>query len=134
MKTMISFTVFIILCVFPGYTHAQWITISGYVRHSVTDVAIENASIFEKHSEIGTISNRDGFFKLMLNQGRQNLSFSENGYKTFSESLVLKRDTTLIVHLKPEISPRNRHRSDTELEAGAQKKKNGGEDKRFHLF
>ena len=122
MKTTITFTVLILLCV-PGLTHAQWITISGYVKHAISDVAIENVSIFEKHSEIGTISNEEGFFKLMLHQGRQNLSFSENGYKTFSENLVLKSDTTLVIHLKPEISTKNRHKTDVELQAGAKKEK-----------
>lgn len=134
MRTTITFTILILMCVFPGYTHAQWITISGYVRHAITDAAIENVSVFEKHSEIGTISNKDGFFKLMLRQGHQNLSFSENGFKTFSESLILNSDTTLTIRLKPAIAAKNRHKADEELQAGVQKKKNGSEDKHFRLF
>jgi plasmid rolling circle replication initiator protein Rep len=119
------------MCVLPGYTHAQFITISGYITHALTGVAIENVSVFEKHTEIGTISNKDGSFKLMLHPGRLNLSFSENGYKTFSENLVLKSDTTLVIQLKPELSAKNRHRNIDNLQAGLDKRKTSDEDKRF---
>ena len=131
MKTSISFCVFILMCVLPGYTHAQFITISGYVTHSLTGAAIENVSVFEKHTEIGTISNKDGFFKLMLQPGHFNLSFSENGYKTFSENMVLKSDTTMVIHLKPVLSDKNRHRNIENLQAGVDKKKISSADKRF---
>ena len=124
MKTTITFTVLLFMCVLPGYTYAQLITISGYVKHAITDVAIENASVFEKRSEIGTISNKEGFFKLMLHPGRQNISFSENGFKTFSESILLKNDTTVTISLKPEKQGKNAHKDDTALQAGLHKKKN----------
>ncbi|HKI89450.1 MAG TPA: carboxypeptidase-like regulatory domain-containing protein [Draconibacterium sp.] len=131
MKTTISFSLFILICVLPDLTHAQLVTISGYVTHAFTGSAIENASVFEKHSEIGTISNKEGFFRLMLHPGHQNLSFSEDGYKTLSENIVLKCDTTIIVQLKPELSAKNRHRNDTELEAGARKNRNLRDTKHY---
>ncbi len=134
MRNRITFAVFILISLFPGYTMAQLVTISGYVRHAITDAGIENASVFEKRSEIGTISNKDGFFKLMLHQGKQNISFSEPGYKSFSESIILKSDTTLIIRLKPEVQTKSRHKNDSELQAGITSKKSANDDKRFHLF
>jgi len=129
MKTTIHFFTLILICILPEYSHAQLVSISGYVTHALTGAAVENASVFEKHSEIGTISNKEGFFKLMLHPGRQNLSFSEDGYKTFSENIVLKSDTTVVVHLKPETSSKSRHKNDAELQAGVGKKKNNNGDK-----
>jgi hypothetical protein len=131
MKTSITFSVFILICILPCYTQAQLVTISGYVTHAKTGSAIENVSVFEKHSEIGTISNKDGYFKLMLHPGHLNLSFSENGYKTLSENMVLKSDTSLVIHLKPEIADKNRQRNDADLQAGVNKKKISRGDKRF---
>ena len=124
MKTMITTSVLLLMCIIPGYAHAQWVTISGYVTHAITGSAIENASVFEKHSEIGTISNKDGFFKLMLHPGHQNISFAEDGFKTISESIVLKSDTSVVITLKPVRTDRNRHKNDATLQAGIQKNNN----------
>lgn len=131
MKTTISFLLFIVICVLPGITNAQLVTISGSITNAFTGMAIENVSVFEKCTDIGTISNKDGFFKLMLHPGRLNLTFSENGFKTISENLVLKSDTTLVIHLKPEISAKNRHHIEQLLQAGIDKKKNLKEEKHF---
>jgi len=124
MKTMITTSVLILMCIIPGYTYAQWVTISGYVTHAITGSGIENASVFEKHSEIGTISNKDGFFRLMLHPGHQNISFSEEGFKTISENIVLKSDTSVVITLKPVKADRNRHKNDASLQAGIQENKN----------
>lgn len=131
MKNSITFSVFVLMCVLPVFSHAQIVTISGYVTHALTGAGIENVSVFEKHTEIGTISGEDGFFKLMLSPGRLNLTFSENGYKTFSENMVIKSDTTMVVYLKPDLSAKNRHRNTDILQAEVSKGKISNRDKRF---
>lgn len=131
MKISVSFSLFILMCVIPGLSHAQLVTISGYVTNTLTGSAIENVSVFEKRSEIGTISSKDGFFQLMLHPGKLNLSISENGFKSISENLVLKNDTTIVIQLKPQISAKNRNRNEEIMHAGADKETNLKERNHF---
>lgn len=55
---------------------AQYIAVTGYLTNFVTGEAIENATVFESHSDIGTISNREGFYQLILHPGELNILFS----------------------------------------------------------
>jgi hypothetical protein len=102
MKTNLFYSLLILFGFLPSFGNAQYVTVSGYVTHFLTGRAVENATIFEKNSRIGTITNEDGYYKLILAPGQMNFSFSENGFETYSDQFPVFSDTTIIVHLKPE--------------------------------
>lgn len=102
MKTILFSQFLILFILFPLLGKTQYVTVSGYVTHFLTGKAIENASIFEKRSGIGTISDEKGYFQLMLMPGEINILFDEDGFQPFKKQFTVKNDTTLFILLKPE--------------------------------
>jgi len=101
MKAIFNFfaLIFVILNVSP--VMSQTIAISGYVLNKNTGAIVKNVSVFESVEGIGTISNKNGFYKLLLNPGEKDFKISDSGYETFIGKFDLKKDTTLMVQLKP---------------------------------
>ncbi len=121
MKTLILTNTFILLCLIPGMTWGQFVTISGYVNDSSNGKALENVSIFESNSGIGTISNQNGFYRLVLNDSLVNLQIANKGFKDFSQEMEIASDTTLVVKLEPQLIERKNQKNDEEeLQAGIQ--------------
>jgi len=106
----------------PGITWAQFVTISGYVNNSSNGKAIENVSVFEKNSGIGTISNQNGFYRLVLVKKDIDLRITNDGYKAFSSVMELNSDTTLVVKLEPRLNDKEQNKPD-DLHAGIQQSK-----------
>ena len=71
----------ILLC---GYVSAssQTYTVSGYVRDAETGENLIGASVYDRVSKKGVISNTYGFYSLTLNTGPVKLNVSFVGYKT----------------------------------------------------
>lgn len=109
----------------PMLGKTQLATISGKVTDSRNDKLLENVSIFESYSNIGTITNQEGYFKLELHTGELEINISIDGFKKFSKKMVLNCDTTLCVKLEPEVNFKNRNKRSSELHAVA---KSGGKD------
>ncbi len=121
MKTFILTNTFILLCLLPSLTWGQFVTISGYVNDSSNGKALENVSIFESNSGIGTISNQNGFYRLVLNDSLVNLQIANKGFKDFSQKMEIASDTTLVVKLEPQLIERKNQKNDDEvLQAGIQ--------------
>lgn len=116
MKTILIIP-FTILFVIPNYSWAQFIAVTGYVNHGQNGKALGNVSVFEANSEIGTISNQNGYYKLLLEEGSINLTISNDGFAPFSKKLDLKSDTTLIVNLQPTLNSKSRNKKSDELHA-----------------
>lgn len=72
MKTIFYVYALFLLLIIPDISKAQFLSVSGYITNSVTERGIENASVFENISGTGTISNDNGYYRLLLNPGRQN--------------------------------------------------------------
>lgn len=102
MKTILLNQFVVLFVLFPIYGKSQYVTVSGYVTHFLTGKAIENASVFEKSTGIGTISDGKGYFQLVLAPGNVNIIFDEEGFRPFNKQFTVKSDTTLFVQLKPE--------------------------------
>lgn len=101
MKTIVSFSILVFAILSNQTVIAQTIAISGYVLNKNTGDIIKNASVFEAAEGIGTISNKNGFYKLLLKPGEKHFKISDSGYKTFAGKFDLNSDTTLTVHLVP---------------------------------
>lgn len=102
MKTILNFFLLLALFIVPEYGHAQLLSVSGYVKNFVSDKVLENVSVYENESGIGTISNNDGYYKLLLKPGTRNLKLSGHGFEGFSTKFELKGDTIITVRLKPD--------------------------------
>ena len=63
MKTILVIPLAILLLILPTFSWAQFISVTGYVNDSKSGKALENVSVFEANSGIGTISNQKGFYK-----------------------------------------------------------------------
>ena len=133
MKTVLITHFAILLLIIPGMSWAQIVTITGYVNNGSNGKAMENVSIFEKNSGIGTITNQNGFYKLILDQGDIDLSISDGGFEPVLYHVEAVSDTTLIVSLQPVLSNKDRQKKDDQIHAELKTEKKT-ERKGFKLF
>ena len=123
MKTILTAHLLICIMLLPVFGKAQLVTISGNVIHSKSGKALENVSVFESSSNIGTITNESGFFKLELTGGELEIKITNSGFKEYSQQIILKNDTTLMVKLEPENQNKSRHKKQTNLHTGTKTSK-----------
>lgn len=122
MKTIIlTNTIFLLWCL-PLAAWAQVLSLSGYITNSVNGEALENVSVFESNSRIGTISNKNGFYRLILNDQDVDLKISSEGFVAYMKHIDLSSDTTLIVKLEPLADEKAREKSIDDVRADANKK------------
>lgn len=133
MKTIFTLSFISLLGFMPVIGEAQFITISGYITDFLTGGPIENATIFEKSSGIGTISDKDGFYKLTLSPGQKNIIFANNGFETFTQKFTVSADTTLVVQLKPEKWAKKQEKLESSLNSAMRGNKISGR-KKFLFF
>ena len=126
MKTILIIPITILFFILPNFCWAQFISVSGYVNDGRSGNVLKNVSIFETNSGIGTITNQNGFYKLLLEKGSISLKISNDGFQNFSTTMDLNSDTTLLVKLQPGINDKLRLKKTDELHAGvkADKKSN----------
>jgi hypothetical protein len=106
MKTIVSCHLFLLCLFLPEFGSNQFVLVTGNIINEKTGNALENVNILESNSGIGTITNMNGFFSLMLNKGNAEILVSHAGFKDFSKKLLLKADTALTVSLVPLVSPK----------------------------
>ncbi len=81
------------------YSVAQNATISGFIRDFETGEALIGATIYEQHTETGTIANEYGFFSLTLPQDSVHLRVSFIGFQTVDYILVLDSNIQINITL-----------------------------------
>ncbi|WP_321376112.1 carboxypeptidase-like regulatory domain-containing protein [uncultured Draconibacterium sp.] len=133
MKTVLITHFALLLFIIPGMSWAQVIAISGYVNDGSSGKALENVSVFEKNSNIGTITNQNGFYKLILQQGEADLSITNGGFKSVQHHVKAISDTTLVVSLQPVINGKNRQKKDDQVHADLKVEKKSSK-KGFNFF
>lgn len=133
MKTIFTLPFLFLFGFLPFSGQTQFIKISGYVTDFLTENTIENATVYEKSSGIGTISDHDGFYKLTLKPGSMNISFTKNGFESFSRQFIVSSDTTLMIQLKPEKWAKNHEKAEPDLHSELPDKKNS-DRKKFWFF
>ncbi|MDX1283923.1 MAG: carboxypeptidase-like regulatory domain-containing protein [Draconibacterium sp.] len=120
MKVLFLIHLIFFLTVIPDIGLCQYISLSGYVTNSTDGNPMQNVSIYDSNSEIGTITNQNGFYKLQLKKGSVNLSITKIGFNDFSNKLILKADTTLQVKLEPNLEGKNKLKKNLQLQADAE--------------
>jgi hypothetical protein len=79
----------------------QRFTISGYISDAESGERLIGATVFDKNSAQGTISNTFGYFSLSLPSDSVHLLVSYVGYTASKQSFYLNADQTLSVKLDP---------------------------------
>jgi len=125
MKTLLFSPFLILLWIVPSWGRAQLVTVSGYVTHYLTGGALENVTIYDSVSGVGTISDKDGFYKLMLTPGKLNLVFSDPGFISLTERFTTASDTTLTIVLKPEKLEKSQGKTNADLQNELKDKEKG---------
>ena len=105
MKTFLYLFLFYLFLILPNFSNGQFLSVSGYIKNSANERAIVNASVFETNSGIGTISNNNGYYRLLLNTGKQKLIISRTGFESYTTNFVLTKDTIISIDLKGESLP-----------------------------
>ena len=101
MKPILFNTSFILILFLPYISNGQLVTITGYITSEKDDNYLENVNIFESNSIIGTLTDKNGYYHLMLPNGNLKITASLNGYKDYSKKIVIKKDTVFSFKLKP---------------------------------
>lgn len=125
MRDLIRFIVFLTIVVLPQSIQGQLLSVSGYIKNHISGQAIESAAIYESVSGIGTITNKDGYYRLLLNEGKQKLKISSIGYESVISEFIMKSDTIISIDMKPQnlatkVVAGNRQQNDTVDSEGKQ--------------
>lgn len=99
MKTLLYCILFLLGLLLSNSGFSQLVLITGNVINEKTGNAIENVSILESFSGIGTITNLSGNFSLMLKPGNAEIVITHDGYKDYTKKVVLQKDTVVTVSL-----------------------------------
>ena len=87
-------TIAICLLIIANFTFSQSRTITGIIKDATTSLPVESVSIGVSNSNLGTISNEDGKFKITLPEKNNVLQFSHLYYKL--ETYNIKENETAI--------------------------------------
>lgn len=120
MKTFFSSYITLVFMVLSVVVQAQLVAVTGTVTSAKNGKAMKNVNIFDTLSNIGTITNDDGFFKLLLRQGKIDLSVTNGGFENIKQGFALKNDTVILVAMQPILSRKDKQKQDTEIQAAAE--------------
>lgn len=81
----------------------EMITINGYVQDSVSGERLVYANIYLLEKTQGTESNEYGYFSFTLPKGDQRVYFSYLGYKQRAVDFRLKKDSTIVIDMSPDV-------------------------------
>lgn len=83
----------LLLLVLPSLAVAQSITITGKITDIITNEPVDMATISAEGSNIASISNEEGNFRMTIPSDTKNLLFSHLNYKSYSLPLKGKSET-----------------------------------------
>ncbi len=75
------------------------ITISGFIRDSVSEENLYHATVYDQNNKQGTISNAYGFYSINVPENNVKLRVSFVGYKEEIRSFNAQNDTTVNIYL-----------------------------------
>lgn len=95
MKLKHLFVLLLFTLTFTSLFAQNNITVSGYIRDSISGENLYHATIFASSTKRGTISNAYGFYSLTVPKGKINLAVSFVGYQPEKITLNAQADTTI---------------------------------------
>jgi hypothetical protein len=91
--------VFFVLSVFFNVSILAQFTLKGILVNAGSDRAIAGASVFLSNTSVGTISNTNGEFELLVPAGRYDVVVSFVGYETVLRTITGKTDERLKIEM-----------------------------------
>lgn len=92
--------ILLLICLFAAlFSFAQG-TISGTVKDAETGLPLEGASVFAQNTTKGTLSDKEGTFKLYLDKGGYEIIVSFTGYASKTINLEVTGDQTFNLQLE----------------------------------
>ena len=98
MNKLTTLLLAVLLCI-PSV--AQHYTVSGYVTDAAAEETMIGATLYDRTSGSGTVTNAYGFYSLTLTKGAVNIAASYVGYASQERSFVLTSDTVINFALQP---------------------------------
>ena len=93
--------IFILLILTANFIYAQSnYTISGYIQEEASGESLIGASVYDKTSEKGAITNEYGFYSITLQEGNHDLVFSFIGLQSQEKSIFLDKDYRINISLE----------------------------------
>ena len=80
---------------------AQRYTVSGYVTDAAAEETMIGATLYDRTSGNGTVTNAYGFYSLTLSEGEVCIAASYVGYASQEQRFVLSSDTVINIALHP---------------------------------
>jgi len=108
MKTAVILLLVFFTSTYPLILSAQRHIVSGRIFDSSTLMPINQLSVYEKTSGIGTMTNELGSYSLMLNRGDAVLVYTGINYEMVKIDFSLKSDTLINLTLNVQVPDRNR--------------------------
>ncbi len=105
-KILLLDILFLLILVSPT-SYGQLLVVNGYILNSTSGEKMKNVSVFEKNTKIGTISNEEGYFQLVLPSGDIDITFTDNSFFPQETQLELVSDTIINVQMNLLKSPKN---------------------------
>ena len=121
MKAILFSTSYFLILFLPLTGWGQFVTITGYVSNAKNGNYLENVNIFESNSIIGTLTDKNGFYQLMLPPGTAEFSVTLDGFSDFSKQFVVMKDTVFSIRLKPVPNSKNGVKKKDETQASVSK-------------
>ncbi len=108
MKTAVILLLVFFASAYPLILSAQRHIVSGRIFDSSSLLPVSQLSVYEKTSGVGTMTNEDGSYSLMLNRGDVKLVYTGINYEVVKIDFVLKSDTLINLTLNVQVPERNR--------------------------
>ncbi len=105
-KILLLDILFLLILVAPT-SYGQLLIVNGYILNSNSGEKMKNVSVFEKNTKIGTISNEEGYFQLVLPSGDIDITFTDNSFFPQETQLELVSDTVINVQMNLLKAPKN---------------------------
>lgn len=99
MKYLFLLIILFLTCALNICNAQQKYTISGYITDEKSSETVIGATVLDKTSHYGAISNAFGFYSLTLGEGGHQLQYSYVGYAAQNVSLTLTKDTVINIKL-----------------------------------
>lgn len=79
------------------------VTISGYIKDSLSGETLPGATIILPESQLGTASNHYGFFSITINEGKHAILIQYVGYRSKQLILDINKDIHLNIEIREDI-------------------------------
>ena len=106
-KILLLDILFLLILVSPT-SYGQLLVVNGYILNSTSGEKMKNVKrIRKKTPKLGTISNEEGYFQLVLPSGDIDITFTDNSFFPQETQLELVSDTIINVQMNLLKSPKN---------------------------